>query len=304
MQDKKIQDRFRGVIAPVLTAFKEDRSLDLDTYQQLIDWLCQSRISTLFPMGGSGEYQTLNMNERKVIIDLVAQINDRRRLFIAGTGGKNLQETITLCEYAQIKGADGVGVVIPDFIPPDQDSIFNYYQKIDEVLNIPVMIYDPRGEGDYMATPLLMRRLIDHLKNTAGIKYRTTNAEYMANMAAEIANDIALLSGNECTYLQDLVIGAVGCVGGGANFYPRLMWQLQDYFEQGEVLQARNVQYLLIDATHVLNRVYWPLSGKIVLQELGIPFKLITRIKGSPFSESDVQAIRRYYCRLLNEVSL
>jgi 4-hydroxy-tetrahydrodipicolinate synthase len=299
MQDKKIQDRFRGVIAPVLTAFKEDRSLDLDTYQQLIDWLCQSEIRGLFPMGGSGEYQTLSLAERKTIIDIVADVNKQRRIFIAGTGGNNLQETTQLSEYAQLKGADGVGIVIPDFIPADESSIFNYYKAIDQAITLPIMIYDPRGEGPYMATPALMRRLLDGLKNISGIKYRTTNAEYMANMAAEIASHISLLSGNECTYLQDLVIGAVGCVGGGGNFYPGLMWKLQDYFEQGDISNARALQYKIIAATYALNHVYWPLSGKIVLQELGIPFRLITRVKGNPFSAEDVQTIRTYYRELL-----
>lgn len=301
MKKDKIRRQYRGVIVPVLTPFHEDKSVDFAALEKLIDWLCQQKTQALFPMGGSGEYQTLATDERKKIIETVREVNNGRRIFFAGTGGKDLAETIELSEYAQLQGADGVGVVIPDFIAGSQEAIFAYFQAIDRAISLPVMVYDPRGEGEYSATPALIRRMINELQNIAGIKYRTTNAEYMGSMAREIAAEINLLSGNEATFLQDLAAGAVGCVGGGANFYPRLMWQLQNQFERGNIPAARRIQYQILEAIQILNRVYWPLSGKIVLRELGLPVQLITRVSGQKVFEKDVQSIRSFYSKLLHE---
>ena len=291
----KLHQKYYGVITPVLTPFHEDKSIDYPALQKLINWLCIQQVNILFPMGGSGEFQTLTIQERKGIIDCVVETTGKRKMVFAGTGASSLIETIELCQYAEKKGADGVGVVIPTDIPDDEEALFNYYRAVDADISIPFMVYDPRGEGSHSASPRWMRRLIDELKNIVAIKYRTVNGEFMGAMAREIASDISLFSGSESVYLQDLSVGAVGCVGGGGNFYPNLMWKLQENFEKGDILSARHIQYEILTALDVLNNVYWPLSGKIVLQELGIPYKLITRVEGRFFTEQDVEDIRIFY---------
>ncbi|MBC8183929.1 dihydrodipicolinate synthase family protein [candidate division KSB1 bacterium] len=291
--------KYRGVVAPVLTPFKEDKSIDFPTYEKFVDWLCEQKLNILFPMGGSGEYQTLSVDERKEIIDTVVNISKGRKLFIAGTGASCLKDTIELSKYAEKKGADGVGVVMPTDISDEKNALFEYYKAVDDVISIPMMVYDPRGEGPHSASPEWMRCLIDELKNLVAIKYRTVNGEFMGSMAREIAADISILSGAESVYLQDLSVGAVGCVGGGGNFYPNVMWELQDKFEKGDIITARKIQYKILEALEALSKVYWPLCGKVVLQELGFPFKLVTRVKGSPFAEQDVENIRKYYRNIL-----
>ena len=296
---KDLHKKYRGIIPPVLTPFKQDKSLDIPVLEKFIDWLCGQKVDILFPMGGSGEYQTLTVEERKEIIDCVVEAAAGRKRVFAGTGAATLAETLELCRYAEKKGADGVGVVIPTDIPGTEEAIFEYYRAVDEELSIPFMVYDPRGEGDHSATPALMRRMIDGFKNLVAIKYRTVNGESMGYMAREIAGDISLFSGAETVFLQDLSVGAVGCVGGGANFYPHIIWELQDRFEKNDLLGARQIQYQILEATTVLNRVYWPLSGKIILQELGFPFQPVTRVPTRPFTQEDVEHIREYYQTLL-----
>ncbi|OVE78922.1 hypothetical protein BVY01_04035 [bacterium I07] len=239
------------------------------------------------------------MQERRGIIDCMEEVNQHRRWLIARTGGGNLKETLILSEHANLKGAEAVGVVVPDFIDPDDNSIFEYYQAIDRHITIPLMIYDPRGSGPYSPSPGLVERLVDEIPSVSGLKYRTTNGEYMANMARIVGDKLALLSGNEYTLLQDLSIGASGCVGGGANFYPNLLHKIYTLFKEDDIAQARSLQFQIIEAMHALSDVYWPLSGKIVLQELGIPFQLITRVRGEPFDEDAVAYIRTTYSHYL-----
>ena len=298
--ENRLHQKYRGIIPPVLTPFNEDKSVDFQTLEKFVDWLCQQKVDILFPMGGSGEYQTLQMNERKQIIDSVVKAAGGRKQVFAGTGSTSLQETLELSRYAAEHGADGVGVVMPTDIPGNEESLFTYYKAVNDAVNCPFMVYDPRGEGPHSATPKLMRRMVDALDKLVAIKYRTVNGEYMGCMAREISDDISLFSGAETVFLQDLSVGAIGCVGGGANFYPELIRELQDRFLDSDILGARKVQYKILEATAVLENVYWPLSGKIVLQELGFPFKLVTRVEGRAYTEEDVSAIRVYYRELLN----
>lgn len=295
----ELRQKYRGIVPPVLTPFKEDKSICYETYEKFIDWLCNQPVDMLFAMGGSSEYQTLTIDERQQIIDILVRVAGQRKITIAGTGADNLVETIKLSRYAEQAGADAIGVIVPTDIPGNPDSLFDYYQAVCRAVSLPVMVYDPRGEGPYSVTPALMRRMIDELENIVAIKYRTVDGERMGFMALEIANDISLLSGAETVYLQDMTVGAVGCVGGGANFYPQLIADLQTAFHDGRMQEARELHNTILRSFKVLERVYWPLSGKIILQELGLPFELITRVEPRSFGEEDVTAIRSYYRRLL-----
>lgn len=292
-------EKYHGVIPPILMPFNEDKSIDYGTLEKFIDWLCGRKVDILFAMGGSSEYQTLAMDERKKIIDILVTVNNKRKIAVAGTGAENLVKTIELSKYAEEKGADGIGVVVPTDIPGNDDALFDYYKAVDDAVNIPIMVYDPRGEGPHSVTPELMRKMVNELKNLVAIKYRTVNGERMGAMAREIADDISIFCGAEMVYLQDLTMGAVGCVGGGANFYPELIADVKTAFENRDMEKARQLHFKILDAIKVQSRVYWPLSGKIILQELGLPYKLITRNTPQPYTEEDVEAIRVYHRELL-----
>jgi len=69
--------------------------------------------------------------------------------------------------------------------------------------------------------------------------------------------------------------------------------------ENGDLKKARELHFKILEAVKVQSRVYWPLSGKIILQELGLPFKLVTRVEEQPYTEEDVEAIRVYHRELL-----
>lgn len=296
---RKLHEKYRGIITPVLMPFHQNKSLDFPTLEKFVDWLCTQKVSILFPMGGSGEYQFLSTDERVQIMKTILGVVNKRTLVFFGTGAENLQTTIKLTLEAEKLGADGVGVVMPTDIPDTEEELFSYYHAVGKATKLPFMVYDPRSVGHHFATPKLIRRLIDELDNLVAIKYRATDGELMGKMCREIAADVSLFSGSEAVALGDLALGAVGCVGGGGNFYPNLMWSLQDHFERGDILAAREVQFKILEAIEVLDHVYWPLSGKIILQELGFPFELVTRVPARPYTEEGVQAIRRYYRKLL-----
>ena len=297
--DKELHKKYNGVITPLLTPFNEDKSIDYPALEALVNWQCDQNVNIMFPMGGSGEYKTLKLDERKDIIKCVVDTNAKRKMVFTGTGAASLAETIELSQFAEKNGADGIGVVIPTDIPDTEEALFDYYKAVNESISVPFMVYDPRGEGEYTATPALMRRMVDELEHLVAIKYRTLNAERMGLMTGEIGEDICVFSGSETVYLTDLSLGAVGCVGGGGNFYPNLMWKLQNTFENGDIPGARKIQHDILRAINVLEPVYWPLCGKIILQELGVPYKLVTRVEARPFTEKDVQNIRDYYRNLL-----
>lgn len=292
---------YHGVAVPMLMPFNQDKSIDWPSLEKLTDWLTRSAVSILFPMGGSGEFGHLTVPERKQIIDTIMRVNQKQKLFIAGTGAATLADTIELSQYAEKAGADGIGVIVPSTLDGTQQAIYDYYLEISKATSLPFMIYDPVGEGPTSPTPENMRKMVDDFSNLVAIKYRTLNGERMGFMTSAIGEDISVLSGSETVFLGDLSLGVVGCVGGGGNFYPDLMASLQDFFNEGDIHEARRIQHKILQAIEVLNKVYWPLSGKIVLQEMGIPYQLVTRVPEGNMDRAGIAAIRSFYRELFKK---
>jgi 4-hydroxy-tetrahydrodipicolinate synthase len=264
----------------------------------LTKWLCGQKVSALFPMGGTGEYTKLNHEERKKIIDLVVANAPDGCAVVPGVGSTSLELTLDLARYAQEKGADGVAVVVPDFIDESENAIFDYYRAIDDAVNIPIMVYDPRGSGPRSITPALMTRFVNELKHISAIKYRTDEAMPFTRMVRAARGKVAVLSGIEMNYLQMLAGGGVGVVGGGANIFPNLIACIHENYYAGKVKEALRCQFLVNDANEALERGTWPLGGKIALKAMGLPITTFTRNEHRPVTPEDEMYVAEFFRNL------
>ncbi len=289
---------FYGIVVPVFTPFTEDKQVDYDGLATFVDWLCSRTVHVLFPMGGSGEWWTLTVPERRRIMDVVLETAGQRVAVVPNVGAKSLRDTLELCEYACRVGANAVGVVIPDTLKAGQDSLYDFFAKIDQVADRPIMIYDPRGEGPLSPTPETVVRMLDELEHIAAMKYRTTNAERMANMCWKVGNRMTILSGVEFTFLSDLAYGAQGVVGGGCNIFPEEIYAIQKAFEDGDIEQARQNQFRVLEINQHLAGVDWPTSGKLAVRARGVPITPVSRANVREPSPRKVQEIETFFAKL------
>lgn len=289
---------FYGIVVPVFTPFTESKEVDYEGLAALVDWLCDRTVHVLFPMGGSGEWWTLSVPERRRIIDVVLETAGDRVPVVPNVGANSLKDTLELCEYASRAGASAIGVVIPDSLAPGQDSLYEFFAEIDQVADRPIMIYDPRGEGDLSPTPETVVRMLDELEHIAAMKYRTTNAERMANMCWKVQNRVTILSGVEFTFLSDLAYGARGVVGGGCNIFPEEIHAIQEAFEEGDIERARQQQFRVLEINQHLAGVDWPASGKLAVRARGVQITPVCRAEVRNPSPREVQEIESYFAAL------
>ena len=66
-------EQYRGVYALLLTAFKEDKSVDYDGYAAYVEWQASNRPHYLFPVCGSSEMMDLTLSERLKIAETAAK---------------------------------------------------------------------------------------------------------------------------------------------------------------------------------------------------------------------------------------
>lgn len=285
-------DRVKGPIVPMLTPFNEDNSIDENTLRKFTDWLINCKVSALFPIGGSGERIALSKEEKQLIMRIVIEQANKRVPVWPGVGGTDLKETIELAQYASNLGADAVVVVIPRELNPSQDDLFKYYEEIDRNIDIPLYIYEPGGYDPYSITPELFKRLAE-LSHLSGIKDSSSNMVKITRMVMETqGSKVQVIQGNEVLYLVSLPLGITGVIGGGCNIYPSLLGEILKNYENKDIESARILQWEVIRSWDILAKS-WPLTGKILLSMIGIPFKPICRVQSKSLESNDIEELKQ-----------
>ena len=108
--------RFGKVLTAMVTPFREDGSLDLDTAASLAQWLSDNGSDGLVIAGTTGEAPTLTHDEQIDLIGAVVAAVDVP--VVAGAGSNDTAAAVELTERAQEAGADGVLSVAPYYNRP------------------------------------------------------------------------------------------------------------------------------------------------------------------------------------------
>jgi dihydrodipicolinate synthase/N-acetylneuraminate lyase len=124
------RQRIRGVLAPVVTPFKDDLSPDTERFVAHCRWLLSQKCG-LAVFGTNSEANSLSIEERARLLDeLVAAGIDPTRM-MPGTGCCSIVETVKLTARAVGHGCAGV-LMLPPFYYKDvsEEGLYRYFSEV------------------------------------------------------------------------------------------------------------------------------------------------------------------------------
>src|SRR6266403_2861450 len=122
--------RIRGVLAPVVTPFKDDLSPDTERFIAHCKWLLSQNCG-LAVFGTNSEANSLAVEERAMLLEeLVAAGIDPSRM-MPGTGCCSIMETVKLTAQAVDHGCAGVRM-LPPFYYKDvsEEGLYRYFSEV------------------------------------------------------------------------------------------------------------------------------------------------------------------------------
>ncbi|MBV9539465.1 MAG: dihydrodipicolinate synthase family protein, partial [Acidisphaera sp.] len=106
---------YGGVNAAVLTAMRDDLSVDLDRMAAHCRWLLANGCHGLGVLGTTGEANSLGVSERIAVMEGLAEHGIPPRVMLPGTGTTAIPDTILLTQRAASLGCPGVLLLPPFF---------------------------------------------------------------------------------------------------------------------------------------------------------------------------------------------
>ena len=225
-----------GSITALITPFTET-GVDSDAFQRFVDWQIAEGVHGLVPCGTTGESPTLSSEEHCRVIELCVEAASGRVPVIAGVGSNSTAEAEEFLRHAQKSGADAGLVVAPYYNRPNQEGLFQHFNRLAEVSEIPLIIYNiPKRSGVDISVETLAR-LAQH-PNVAGVKDATGDLARVPPQREQCGEAFLQLSGEDMTAVGYNAMGGVGCISVTSNIAPKACAAMQAACLEGDYATA------------------------------------------------------------------
>jgi len=230
----------KGVIAAIVTPFKENGELDEDGLKRLTGFLLENGVHGIMTTGGNGEFPHLLREEKRIVTETVVKEVKGMIPVIAGTAACGTKETVLLSNDAREVGARAVIVTPPYYFQLPDESIFEHYQIVAEKVDIPIIVYNnPLYTGNNL-TPGLIDRVAD-LKGVIGLKQSNSDLGQLVEAIRMSGEKISINTGIDSQFYPSLCAGAKGIFSTAACVIPKQMVQIFDLVQSGQQGEAFNL---------------------------------------------------------------
>ncbi len=210
---------FDGIYTPIITAHDADGKLDLDGFEQQVNYLVEAGVHGIISGGSTGEYYAQTIEERQRLARLAHQAINGRVPLIVGTGAIQLRDSQAMAATAAEIGADAVLIGTPPYaVPTERENALNAL-AIDRIANLPVMLYNYPGRMSVEMGEEFLDR-VGQSQNFQAIKESSGDINRLHLLARDYPH-IQMSCGMDDQALEFFAWGARSWVCGGSNFLPK-----------------------------------------------------------------------------------
>lgn len=220
------QTKIKGVLAPVITPFRQDLSPDGRRFAAHCKWLLEQGASGLAIFGTTSEANSLSVDERIALFDELLAAGVPPARLMPGTGCCALTDSVRLSRHVVASGCAGVLMLPPFYYKgvPEEGVFRSFAETIERVGDARLRIYlyhIPQVSQVPIPIPLIERLLSAYPVAIAGIKDSSGDpANLRALLDAFAGTDFDVFPGSELLLLEGLRHGGAGCITATGNVNP------------------------------------------------------------------------------------
>ncbi len=260
---------FTGTGTALVTPFRRDGLLDEPALRALIKRQIDAGINFLVPCGTTGESPTLTHQEHLRVVEIAVELAKGKVPVLAGAGGYNTHEVITLARELADIGANGILSVTPYYNKPTQEGLYQHFRAIANAVSLPVILYSVQGRTGVNIEPATVARL-SQIENIIGIKEASGNISQMASILNAVHEDFLVFSGDDAITLPLIALGGHGVISVASNEIPAEMSTLTRLALCGDFAGARRIHRKFLTLMEINFIESNPIPVKTALAEMGL----------------------------------
>ena len=262
----------RGVLNALLTPFTSDGEvIEERQLRALVDHSIRGGIHGLVPCGSTGEFTSLSLDERKLVLEIVLDETAGRVPVVAHTGAMTTREAVSLSRHAERAGASAVMLVAPYYEPLTLNEVSRYYQDVAGSVGVSVMVYNLPAATGVNLNPEEIAKLAALVPNIRYVKDTSGDMSQAARLIHEYGDVISTFVGLDTLYFASILEGASGSVLGTGNLLPSELAAIWDALQAQELERARAMWAEIFPLMRFLVSGSYVAGLKSGLEILGFP---------------------------------
>jgi 4-hydroxy-tetrahydrodipicolinate synthase len=275
------------LLTAMVTPFKADGSVDLDTATKLANHLVDAGCDGLVLSGTTGESPTTTDDEKLALLRAVLDaVGDRARI-IAGAGSYDTAHSVHLAKACAAAGAHGLLVVTPYYSRPPQAGLVAHFTAVADASDLPVLLYDIPPRSSIPIEWDTVRKLAEH-PNIVGVKDAKGDLPGGAQIIAETG--LVYYSGDDALNLPWLAMGAAGFISVWGHLAAGQLRDMLSAFNSGDVATARKINVALAPLASAQCRL-----GGVTMSKAGLRLQGIDvgepRLPQIPAAPDEIEAL-------------
>ena len=233
--------KLQGIFPALLTPFTADNKIDEGALRRAVERNIEQGVSGFYVCGSTGEAFLLTAEERKRILEIVADQTKERVSIIAHIGAIATDLTLDLGRHAvSVKGVTALSSIPPFYYGFTRNEIIKYYSDIAEELTFPLIPYNFPKLSGVTLTPEIVAELRKN-KNIVGIKFTSQNF-YDLERIKTSDTGLTVFNGFDEMFLAGLSMGADGAIGSTFNFMADKFIAIKKEFAVNNIAKAHELQ--------------------------------------------------------------
>lgn len=231
--------RLAGCGTALVTPFSRDGTIDERALRSFVEWQLGQGVHFLVPCGSTGEAATMSADEQRRVIEITVETAKGRVPVVAGAASNDTKRAIALSKAAEAAGATHLLHTSPMYNKPPQRGITAHYRAIADAVDLPIVMYNvPSRTGSNMEAKTTLA--LAATPGIVGIKEASGNLAQISDILRERPREFSVLSGDDEFTLPVMAAGGDGVISVVSNATPRLMSELCECMQQGDLAGARD----------------------------------------------------------------
>lgn len=261
--------RLEGMGVAMVTPFREDKSIDTEALDRLIDHIVDGGADFIVVLGTTAETPTLTPAERDFVArHTVGRVAGRIPLVI-GIGGNCTDSVCAELKGRDLSGYSAVLSVVPYYNKPSQEGIFSHYTAIADASPLPVILYNVPGRTGVKMTADTTLRLASH-PNIMGIKEASGDFALIETIIKHAPEGFGVISGDDGITFPLVSLGATGVISVLGNVCPAQFAEMVHLSRGGKMQEARKLHHNFAELFQLLFADGNPAGAKCALGLMGI----------------------------------
>jgi 4-hydroxy-tetrahydrodipicolinate synthase len=241
-------NKFSGTGVALITPFNNDKSIDFNSLEKLVEFVINGGVDFLVVLGTTGETTSLNDKEQNDVINCIKKTNNSRLPMILGIGGNNTSNVLEKIISTDLSFFEAILSVTPYYNKPTQEGLYQHYKAISSVSPIPIILYNVPSRTSVNLSAETTLRLANDFSNIVAIKEASGDLDQIKNILQNKSSNFYVLSGDDGLTYEMIKNGASGVISVIGQSHPKdfslmVSLSLKKNFEKAEIIHNKLFGY-------------------------------------------------------------